>query len=151
MTDEPCTHSRIHREADAAPSEHGFVFRWMCYHCGAPFVEGSKLDVCVKRLDVRYDDDGAGHDEIDRLTAAAQEGYDRAIAAESRLGSVCRVEHAWRASLFHEYSTPHWVCDHCGKAEPKTIDEWHSQVRVVEKHGQNLVGPNGGPYVNAKD
>ena len=53
-----------------------------------------------------------------------------------QLAAVCSVEHSWRSSDFHEKSSPHWICRHCGKQEPKDIDHWHDRERVVEKHSQ---------------
>lgn len=154
--DEPCTHAKIHRVSHPAPGEHGFVFTWECWSCSAPFVEGSKLQDALKdvahytdmanqanvaciglqsRLDNLQMDVfslGVAEDKERQLRLAAERRLD---SAEKRLREACCVDHNWRASTFIEYSTPHWVCNNCGKAEGKKYDEWYSQVRTTMTSG----------------
>jgi small-conductance mechanosensitive channel len=55
----------------------------------------SRLDACVKRLDVRFDDDGGGHDEIDRLTAALQNSELDVEISEDKLEALRKSNDDW--------------------------------------------------------
>lgn len=94
--------------------------------------------------------------EHEKRESAQQEklvaAQDRLDSAEKRLREACCVDHKWRASTFIEYSTPHWVCNNCGKAEGKKYDEWYSQVRTASGAASNravLSNESAGPHSEA--
>jgi len=69
-----------------------------------------------------------------RAASDERDSYARRLdVLTKQLAAVCSVEHWWRSSDFHEKSSPHWICRHCGKQEPKDIDHWHDRERVVER------------------
>lgn len=67
-----------------------------------------------------------GYDNLDALL----EVFQRNIKS---LENICSIEHDWRPSTFHEFSTPYWVCTKCSKAEPKTHDEQHDSIRRLSE------------------
>jgi len=73
------------------------------------------------------------HQDALKWSGVAGSLQSRLDVLTKQLAAVCSVEHSWRSSDFHEKSSPHWICRHCGKQEPKDIDHWHDRERVVER------------------
>ena len=93
-------------------------------------IEGA-VNIPEKSHDVYMADDvRALQSRLDDALDAFAKSEAACIRLEIKLKAVCSVEHSWRSSTFEEYTVPHWVCRHCGKAEGKKHGEEFQRERV---------------------